>query len=127
MLPVVRLLFTVRDVFSIQGRGIALVPERKPIDGERFRVGDSLRLRRPDGTEEIVEIGGIERVPAVDVRKLRRGLGLSQAQFATRFGFSLDSNQNWEQGHRQPEGPARTLLSPGTRRQLKRLCCRELN
>jgi putative transcriptional regulator len=51
------------------------------------------------------------RVPAVDVRKLRNGLGLSQAQFAARFGFSLDSIQNWEQGHRQPEGPARTLLS----------------
>src|SRR5208283_4335443 len=25
--------------------------------------------------------------------------------------FSLDSIQNWEQGHRQPEGPARILLA----------------
>jgi putative transcriptional regulator len=50
-------------------------------------------------------------VPQVDVRKLRTKMGLSQTQFAARFGFSLDSIQNWEQGHRQPEGPARTLLA----------------
>ena len=47
----------------------------------------------------------------VDVRKLRARMKLSQTQFAAKFGFSLDSIQNWEQGHRQPEGPARTLLA----------------
>ncbi|MGA2184124.1 MAG: helix-turn-helix domain-containing protein [Bryobacteraceae bacterium] len=51
------------------------------------------------------------QVPKVDVRKLRARMRLSQTQFATKFGFSLDSIQNWEQGHRQPEGPARTLLA----------------
>ena len=50
-------------------------------------------------------------VPQIDVRKLRTGMGLSQTQFAAKFGFSLDSIQNWEQGHRQPEGPARVLLA----------------
>jgi putative transcriptional regulator len=50
-------------------------------------------------------------VPQVDVRKLRARMGLSQTQFAARFGFSLDSIQNWEQGHRRPEGPARILLA----------------
>ena len=50
-------------------------------------------------------------VPDVDVRKLRVRLGLSQTQFAAKYGFSLDSIQNWEQGHRQPAGPARILLA----------------
>jgi putative transcriptional regulator len=50
-------------------------------------------------------------VPHVDVRKLRAKMRLSQSQFAAKFGFSLDSIQNWEQGHRQPEGPARVLLA----------------
>jgi putative transcriptional regulator len=50
-------------------------------------------------------------VPNVDVRKLRTRMGLSQTRFAAKFGFSLDSIQNWEQGHRQPEGPARILLA----------------
>ncbi len=50
-------------------------------------------------------------VPHIDVRKLRTKMKLSQTQFAARFGFTLDSIQNWEQGHRQPEGPARILLA----------------
>ena len=50
-------------------------------------------------------------VPQVDVRRLRSRMKLSQTQFAAKFGFSLDSIQNWEQGHRQPEGPARILLA----------------
>lgn len=48
--------------------------------------------------------------PQVDVRKLRARMRLSQTEFAAKFGFSLDSIQNWEQGHRKPEGPARVLL-----------------
>ncbi|MGA2879513.1 MAG: helix-turn-helix domain-containing protein [Bryobacteraceae bacterium] len=51
-------------------------------------------------------------VPAdCDVRKIRSRLKLSQKEFASRFGFSIDSIQNWEQGRRIPDGPARTLLA----------------
>lgn len=46
----------------------------------------------------------------VDVRRIRTGLGMSQATFAARFGFSIKNVQNWEQGERQPEGPARAYL-----------------
>ncbi|HEX2656518.1 MAG TPA: helix-turn-helix domain-containing protein, partial [Xanthobacteraceae bacterium] len=40
-----------------------------------------------------------------------RKLKLSQREFALRFGFSLGTVRNWEQGHRTPEGPARALLT----------------
>ena len=50
-------------------------------------------------------------VPHVDVRKVRIGMQLSQNQFAQRFGFAPASVRNWEQGRRQPEGPARVLLA----------------
>jgi putative transcriptional regulator len=50
-------------------------------------------------------------IPQVDVKKLRAKMKLSQTQFAARFGFSIDSIQNWEQGYRTPEGPARVLLA----------------
>jgi putative transcriptional regulator len=50
-------------------------------------------------------------VPDIDVRRLRTRMKLSQTQFAAKFGFSLDSVQNWEQGHRRPAGPARILLA----------------
>ncbi len=46
----------------------------------------------------------------VDVRAIRAGLGLSQAAFARRFGFSPATIREWEQGRRQPEAAARVLL-----------------
>lgn len=51
------------------------------------------------------------RVPHVDVRLLRKKMRLSQDEFATKFGFAPASVRNWEQGRRQPEGPARVLLA----------------
>jgi putative transcriptional regulator len=47
--------------------------------------------------------------PEVDVRALRRKLGMSQSRFAASFGFGLAAVQSWEQGRRRPEGPARIL------------------
>jgi putative transcriptional regulator len=46
----------------------------------------------------------------VDVKAIRRKLGMSQAEFAASFGFGLDAVQNWEQGRRRPEGAARAFL-----------------
>ena len=53
-------MFTVSQTFTIQGRGVTLLPELRPVGKESFKVGDPLKLKRPDGTEEIVNIGGIE-------------------------------------------------------------------
>ncbi len=50
-------------------------------------------------------------IPArIDVKAIRRRLGLTQAAFAERFGFSIKNIRNWEQGARQPEGSARAYL-----------------
>lgn len=48
--------------------------------------------------------------PEIDVRAIRRAMGLSRRAFADRFGFALGTVRNWEQGIRRPEGPARVLL-----------------
>ncbi len=48
---------------------------------------------------------------AVDVRVIRDKLKMTQRQFADQFGFSVYSIRNWEQGRRNPEGPARILLT----------------
>ena len=50
------------------------------------------------------------RSGTVDVAALRSRFRLSQAKFAALLGISVDTLQNWEQGRRQPEGPARVLL-----------------
>ncbi len=55
--------------------------------------------------------GYVVHVPEqVDVKAIRRRLGLSQRRFAERFGFKLDAIQNWEQGRRRPDGAARAFL-----------------
>jgi putative transcriptional regulator len=45
-----------------------------------------------------------------DVKSIRVKLGKSQSEFALMIGVSLATLQNWEQGRRMPEGPARALL-----------------
>ncbi len=45
-----------------------------------------------------------------DIADLRRFVGLTQAQFALAMGISVYTLRNWEQGRRQPEGPAIALL-----------------
>jgi putative transcriptional regulator len=45
-----------------------------------------------------------------DVRAIRLNLGKSQSEFAMMIGVSAATLQNWEQGRRRPEGPARALL-----------------
>lgn len=55
-----RFLFVVEDTFAIKGRGLVLVPGITPHEDEIFRVGDPLRLIRPDGSELRTAIGGLE-------------------------------------------------------------------
>jgi putative transcriptional regulator len=45
-----------------------------------------------------------------DVVALRRFVGLTQKEFAEAIGISVHTLRNWEQGRRQPEGPALALL-----------------
>ncbi len=51
----------------------------------------------------------IEFRPA-DIKSIRHRLGKSQPEFALMIGVSVATLRNWEQGRRQPEGPARALL-----------------
>ena len=51
------------------------------------------------------------RIPAeIDVRAIRGRLGLTQQEFAIRFGFSVNTLRHWEQGRRIPEAPTRAYL-----------------
>lgn len=43
-------------------------------------------------------------------REIRMRLNLSQAAFAGLMGVSLRTVQDWEQGRREPSGPAKSLL-----------------
>lgn len=46
----------------------------------------------------------------IDVQALRNRIGLTQEQFAAKFGISLGTLRHWERGDRRPHGPALVLL-----------------
>ena len=64
-------------------------------------AGDVTRELEPTG------IRALRLAHPMDVsemlRRMRADLGLTQEQFALRFGFDLDALQNWEQGRRKPD------------------------
>ena len=79
------------------------------------KVADSIRR----GLEEAVTFAKGEadakvyrvHVPqTVDVKAIRARLEMTQEEFAGRFGFNVNTLRHWEQGMRQPEGPARAYL-----------------
>jgi putative transcriptional regulator len=43
-------------------------------------------------------------------KKIREKLALSQDAFASLMGVSIRTVQDWEQGRREPQGPAKSLL-----------------
>jgi putative transcriptional regulator len=50
-------------------------------------------------------------VPAdIDVKAMRRKLGLSQTAFAKRYGFNPARIRDWEQGRSSPDGAVRAYL-----------------
>jgi putative transcriptional regulator len=54
----------------------------------------------------------VEQVPPdLNVREIRRRLGMSRSEFAGRFGLDGRAVQDWEQGRRRPDRAARVLLA----------------
>lgn len=47
----------------------------------------------------------------VNVRAIRKRLGLTQAAFAARYGFSIGRVRDWEQGRSPMDTPSRILLT----------------
>ncbi len=79
------------------------------------RAANGIR-RGLDGAIAFVE-GKVDASPwrihvpeRIDVKAIRTRLDMTQEEFAGRFGFSVNTLRHWEQGTRQPEGPARAYL-----------------
>ena len=50
-----------------------------------------------------------------DPKIIREHMGLSQNKFAKLLGISVSTLQNWEQGRRKPDDPAKVLLNVAAR------------
>ena len=80
---------------------------------------DSVAARVMKGLEEARDHAMGKDVPGlvehladdIDVASIRKKTKLSQAAFARMIAVKLPTLQNWEQGRRKPDGPARVLLT----------------
>ena len=70
-----------------------------------------------ESMEQMGEIRRGERAPsrefhvdALGIRNIRKATGLSQPTFARVLDVDVGTLRNWEQGRREPTGPARALL-----------------
>jgi putative transcriptional regulator len=70
-----------------------------------------------ESVEQMNEIARGERAPsrefvidAMRVKEIRHATGLSQAKFALLIDVQPATLRNWEQGRREPTGPAKALL-----------------
>ena len=52
----------------------------------------------------------LHRIDPPSIKAVRKKLDLSQSEFALMIGVSTSTLQNWEQGRRKPDGPAKALL-----------------
>lgn len=78
--------------------------------GARIIRGVDQAIAWSSGVDVPVRVTKV-RVPEVNVRAVRRRLGLSQSEFAAKFGFPSAALRNWEQGRTRPDRPARVLLA----------------
>ncbi|WP_313711193.1 NadS family protein [Pseudomonas sp.] len=70
-----------------------------------------------EGVQQMDEIVQGKRAPsrviemdALQVRSIRKSTGLSQVRFAEMIDVQVATLRNWEQGRREPTGPAKALL-----------------
>lgn len=69
------------------------------------------------GLQEAIELNQGHTVAArthrpepVNVAEIRKNLGMTQMEFASKFCISVATLRHWERGDRTPHGPALALL-----------------
>ena len=68
-------------------------------------------VREAGSVYRAMKRNGRTAASTLDVPEIRGKTGLSQTDFALLLGVSVKTLQNWEQGRREPQGPARALLT----------------
>jgi DNA-binding XRE family transcriptional regulator len=108
---------TIPAIMALAKRGLTLLQAKRAIEamveyGEVIVMVPTVEDAHVFATELGVAGVAVRRLASapVDVKAIRNALGLSQAQFARRFGLDIDAVQNWEQGRCQPDRPAQALL-----------------
>jgi putative transcriptional regulator len=85
------------------------VPRKRSV-GQEIIQGLEQAIAYARGEKVPVRVTRIEVPDDVDVKAIRKKFGLTQPQFAARFGFALTAVQEWEKRRRRPDRAARLFL-----------------
>lgn len=87
------------------------IPDRG--EGKWVRRSDYQSLHEAMAAARALALEGTpaHEVANISAKLVRAKVGLTQDEFARRFGMSLDALQNWEAGRRTPDMAARVLLA----------------
>lgn len=77
--------------------------DTEDFEGVMVGLGDALAYAKDDATRG--------HMATVDVKAVRAATNKTQAQFAEAFHLPVGTLRDWEQNRRQPDAPARALLS----------------
>ena len=108
----------IHGVFALYKRGATMLKAKRAL--EAALAGEQAVLDVPvvedmHALAQDMRANGFEMAdmtqPDVDVRQLRERLGVTQEQFALRYGLELDALRNWEYGRREPDRAAKSYLS----------------
>jgi putative transcriptional regulator len=93
------------------------MPMSKSWRGKTMKTGKKNLTERLEAGQPVLDYFDVRRGriqwPAGGAGRLvaiRQSAGLSQQSFSRALGISPRTLQQWEQGRRRPEGPARSLL-----------------
>lgn len=83
------------------------MPRRSVADDIRQALMEAVSIAKGEADPSTYKV----HIPAeVDPREIRKALGLSQADFAARYGFNLRTLQHWEQGLRVPDAATQSYF-----------------
>jgi DNA-binding transcriptional regulator YiaG len=99
MAKVIRTLAQIRKHNPDVQRIAAAAEDDESLPAGRVPMPAAARIRLKNGIPK-----------AADVAAFRSMMGMSQTEFAASLGINLGTLRNWEQGRRNPEGPAIALL-----------------
>ena len=108
---------TVGAIVALRRRGVPTLKAKRAVEAAMERRASVVDVPTVESvaalTADLARTGfgmACLNAQAVDVRRIRERLRLTQEQFALHFGIELDTIRNWEQGRREPDATARSYL-----------------
>ncbi len=108
---------TISAIQALAKRGLPLLRAKRAVEAmlanKRAFIVVPMVDSLDDLSAELLQAGVRAVSPGnadVDVKGTRGELGLTQEQFALRFGLDLDALRNWEHGRRKPDAATRSYL-----------------